>query len=603
MERIVLRCLALLAFLVQAAFTALPAHAATQSPFSSAPAASVSAGLTVRTNPAQAVTGTAARLEGTIDSLGSAGSANVSFEWGTSSGNYTSQSASSQNVTEPASFSENISGLARGKTYYFRAVATAGNLTAQGGELLFYTAEAPEVSTGNATDISRTSAILHGALVSPGSASSANVSFEWRLGLSGSYAPTANQTNAGGAFEDRLTGLIPGSKYYFRAVASGDNLTSRGSDQAFTTETLTAPAVSTGAPTGLTSTSAVLNGSLNALGSASTVSVSFEYRLGTNGDFSATAPETRASTGVFRASLAGLTPNATYEFRARAAGDMTGTGDIVSFSTAGTLPPAPGPASGGAFPGVPTGVLAISGFASPGTLSVDLSGAARETVTLECSGYNSSLYIAAGTRLLDSSGRALTTIQGGAASELPAPPPQAFIVQSLEFGPGGATFTPAIVLTMRYDAASLPAGSDDGDLYIAFWNGTLWVAAPSAADTTVHAVTAQITHFSQYALVGKLPEPRSPARVADPGIQVAPESAAPAVGPTAEATTAAIAAVHPTPSPTSPATATAAEGQSKSRSEWPMQWWLIAVAAAGASLVSTLIILVFRADRDRHRDR
>jgi hypothetical protein len=105
-----------------------------------------------------------------------------------------------------------------------------------------------------------------------------------------------------------------------------------------------APAVSTSPSGSVTTTSAVLNGSLVALGNATSVKISFEY--GQTTTYGSTTPvDTMSATGPFSASVTGLYSGTTYHFRAKADGGNTGVayGVDVTFTTgsspACTVPP------------------------------------------------------------------------------------------------------------------------------------------------------------------------------------------------------------------------------------------------------------------------
>jgi hypothetical protein len=95
----------------------------------------------------------------------------------------------------------------------------------------------------------------------------------------------------------------------------------------------TSLSVSTNSATGLGSTTATLNGSLDNMGGYGSVSVYFQYGLTTSYG-SSTSTQTKSSTGSFTASLTGLLPNTTYYCRSVAtSGSTTVYGGSVSFNT------------------------------------------------------------------------------------------------------------------------------------------------------------------------------------------------------------------------------------------------------------------------------
>ena len=92
------------------------------------------------------------------------------------------------------------------------------------------------------------------------------------------------------------------------------------------------PSVTTNEASGITDSSAALNGNLDNLGTAPTVNVSFEW--GENTSYgNTTAPESKNTTGAFTFALGSLSPNTTYHFRAEAIGDGTSYGSDKSFCT------------------------------------------------------------------------------------------------------------------------------------------------------------------------------------------------------------------------------------------------------------------------------
>ncbi|MFC1990420.1 Ig-like domain-containing protein, partial [Chloroflexota bacterium] len=94
---------------------------------------------TVTTSAASNITTNSAILNGNLGSLGEYSSANVSFEWGTTSGAL-DQETTPEAMTSTSNFSANLTSLSPSTTYYFQAKAAA-NATAHGSELSFTTSK------------------------------------------------------------------------------------------------------------------------------------------------------------------------------------------------------------------------------------------------------------------------------------------------------------------------------------------------------------------------------------------------------------------------------------------------------------------------------
>jgi hypothetical protein len=284
---------------------------------------------TVTTGGATNLTTTSATLNGDLTALGTAASDNVSFEWGitTSYGSETTP----QSMSATGSFSDNLTGLTEKTTYHFRAKAV-GDDTATGLDAVFTTSSiALEVATGASTNLTTTSATLNGSLTGLGTATTDNVSFEWGTTTSYGSETTPQSMSATGSFSDNLTGLTAKTTYHFRAKAVGDT-TAYGDDATFTTSTVS-PSVTTSTATNPGGASATVNGNLAALGTATTVSVSFQW--GATASYgSETTAQAISAIGTFSANLTGLTDKTTYHFRAKAVGDGDGVyGDDMTFTT------------------------------------------------------------------------------------------------------------------------------------------------------------------------------------------------------------------------------------------------------------------------------
>jgi len=290
----------------------------------------------VTTNDASNVTASYARLNGNLSSLGAAPSVMVSFQWGTSSASYSNETTP-QTKTATGVFSSDLGSLSPATTYYFRAKAV-GNGTTYSAEKSFTTSTvSPSVTTNSATNISTSSASLNGNLSSLGSASNDEVSFQW--GASPGIYPneTTPQTmTAVGLFSFDLTDLDPGTTCYFRAKAVGHG-TSYGDGSSFATLT-TPPSVATSDATNVAITSATLNGSLDSLGTASGINLSFQWGTSSGSYSNETTLQVRTTTGAFGFDLAGLSPGTTYYYRAGAVGHGTSYGAERSFRTLTTPP-------------------------------------------------------------------------------------------------------------------------------------------------------------------------------------------------------------------------------------------------------------------------
>ncbi|MCX6001455.1 MAG: hypothetical protein NTY79_02805 [Chloroflexi bacterium] len=293
----------------------------------------------VSTNGATGVMANSAMLNGTLQSLGTAPAVNVSFQYGTASGVYSAETAT-QSRTSTGGFNITAGGLAAATTYYFRAKADGGvHGISFGTEEVFTTSSIPpSVTTDNTSNLTTISAALNGTLISPGSATTVQVSFQYGTTQNGPYTNVSvvQAKTAAGTFQIPVTGLTPATTYYYRAKADGGtNGTGYGAEKSFCTGMFT-PYVVTAPATDQTDNSATLNGDLSLMGSATTVNVSFVYGTVHGGPYpNATTPQAMTATGPFQAAVSGLTPGVTYYFRARGDGGVYGimNGDEMSFTT------------------------------------------------------------------------------------------------------------------------------------------------------------------------------------------------------------------------------------------------------------------------------
>ncbi len=185
-------------------------------------------------------------------------------------------------------------------------------------------------------------------------------------------------------------------------------------------------------------------------------------------------------------------------------------GNAVTPETPTTTTAAPGGGGGGAPPPV-----TLTGLSAAVPLKVDVYGVVQETSRVKTLDEKAYLDFVKGTKLLTETGDPIGSLSANKVT--PTSPTERAILSAYDFGPSGAKFEPAISLVMMYDLANLPKDAKESELYIAYWDGTKWVALESTVDTTQKKVTAKISHFTQFALMAKLPP-------APPTVPVTPPS-------------------------------------------------------------------------------
>jgi len=135
------------------------------------------------------------------------------------------------------------------------------------------------------------------------------------------------------------------------------------------------------------------------------------------------------------------------------------------------------------------------------------------------------LNIAQGTIALTATGGPLQSISvTEVCFGIPPAPAGAYIIGcAYDYKPDGATFNPPITMTIKYDPGLLPAGFDASKLVIAFYNAATskWEVYPSVVDTVKHTITAQISHFTMFAVYAAAPAV-TPTPVVTPKPTVAP---------------------------------------------------------------------------------
>ncbi len=198
-------------------------------------------------------------------------------------------------------------------------------------------ASSPAVVTASATGVSDTSAVLHGTVNPNGS--STTYYFQWGLtigyGVNGKPLSAASGVKPVSVHET-ASGLIPGTVYHYRLVATNQVGTTVGNDRTFKTAGHPPPGVVTGPANDVNATGATLTGAVNPAGAATT----WSFQWGASPNFGQqTAAQTLSSATSAQnvvGSLQGLlAPGTLYYYRLVAShgGAVTSYGSEGSFLT------------------------------------------------------------------------------------------------------------------------------------------------------------------------------------------------------------------------------------------------------------------------------
>jgi hypothetical protein len=329
----------------------------------------------LKTEAATEVARTTAKLNGSFE--GTNEPTTYFFEYGTTSAYgsrlpvATEEDAGSTSGLTPMSVV--VGGLTPDTTYHFRVVGKNPIGTSPGKDASFKTPRAVEgVTTGGASEITRTTAALHGSFT--GNGESHTFAFEWGpTSAYGNISPAEPAGNATGmiAVSQVVEGFqvyLPNSHpYHYRLVATNSTGSSYGADQTFSTEAPLPPVISNQASSAVGPAGATLTGEVNP-GEGETI-YAFEY--GDDATYGSATPLSEsigadATNHRVSSQLAGLIPGTTYHYR------------LVAINFSGT---AHGPDQAFTTPDVPKieSTTATEITSSSAHLSVAVSGKARAT--------------------------------------------------------------------------------------------------------------------------------------------------------------------------------------------------------------------------------
>lgn len=188
----------------------------------------------VNTAEVTAVTYTSALSGGNATADGGSAITSRGVCWSTSS-NPTILNSKTSDGSGGGEFVSTLNGLTAGTDYYLRAYVTNSVGTAYGSEVQFRTYDSPELSTGPIVMSTMSSILIKGNIINA-QGNPLTKGICWGLNLN----PTVNGNKTSdqdgiGEFQNLLTGLIPGTKYYLRAYVTNEIGTTYGNEVEVTT--------------------------------------------------------------------------------------------------------------------------------------------------------------------------------------------------------------------------------------------------------------------------------------------------------------------------------------------------------------------------------
>jgi len=239
----------------------------------------------------------------------------------------------------------NVAGLAGGTKYFYRVRAgnvggTSGNSNIVSVATVVATPPPPVAAAG--TNVTQTSFAANWNASTGATTYLLDVATDTNFTL---ILPGYNNLNVGNVLTKNVTGLVPGTKYFFRVRGSNVGGTSGNSNIVSTTTVVAtppAPVATAGANVTQTSFTASWNTSAGA--------TTYLFDVATDTNFTAILPAyNNLNVGnVLTQNVTGLTVATKYYYRVRGsnAGGTSGSSNIVSVTTVVATPPAPVAAQG-----------------------------------------------------------------------------------------------------------------------------------------------------------------------------------------------------------------------------------------------------------------
>lgn len=291
---------------------------------------------TITTTEATNVTSTSATIGGNISSTGGSSIISCGICYSTNKNPTIADKKEEGNISNN-SFTCILKELVGGTTYYVRAFAENEVGIAYGNQVVIKTtATAPTIINIDATNITSTSAILGGRLLSDGGSTilKQGICYSTDENPSRSHGTDIATTAGINEFTCEVSNLTPNTTYYYRAYAVNNEGTSYAEQSAFTTTTET-PVLSSTTLEDVQVYSAILKGTISSNGGDELVECGICYSTNTHPTWeSGNVVVCEDISQSFTCKLKNLTENTTYFARAYARNHMgIAYSDEISFKT------------------------------------------------------------------------------------------------------------------------------------------------------------------------------------------------------------------------------------------------------------------------------
>jgi len=168
-------------------------------------------------------------------------------------------------------------------------------------------------------------------------------------------------------------------------------------------------------------------------------------------------------------------------------------------------PLAPKKRSSGGGGGSPYYICKTEFFGLSGVFYTDYDGKIWKAIEASSEDGKLTIDIPKNTIALDEDGNRLKYLRAKVAENPPVLPDGILYASSaFDFEPHEATFNPPITLTLTYDLEELPEGIIEEDLVIAYLDDSEWVYLDCIIDTVDNTITAPVSHFTTFAIIGKV---------------------------------------------------------------------------------------------------